>query len=99
MAVVTGEVLVYRVNVEEAVAFGIELFQLLAAALGEDDVAGVAVARLNFGLAVSCLVKPVVAAKTSGPFFVAEVIGIGPPVRFHLWKEIVSINPLGSGDQ
>ena len=43
MAIVAGEVFVGRVDVEEDVTFGTEVFELNAAALGENGVPGVAV--------------------------------------------------------
>ena len=52
MAIVAGEVLIDRVDVEKAVAFRVQLFELFAAALGENDVAGVAIAGLDLRLPV-----------------------------------------------
>src|SRR5580765_1142639 len=77
VAIVAGEVLVDRVDVEKAVAFRVQLFELLTAALRQDDMAGVAIACLDLRLAVRRFVKAVVAAKTAGPFFVAEIVWVG----------------------
>src|SRR5580692_7304977 len=62
VAVVAGEVGIFGINVEEDAAFGAELFEGRTAALGEDDVAGVATARLDLLLAVVSFVQAVVAA-------------------------------------
>ena len=43
VAVVAGEIFVDRVDVEEAVAFRVQLFELFTAALRQDGVAGVAI--------------------------------------------------------
>ena len=88
VAVVAREVFVDRVDMEKTVAFGIQLFELLAVALGENDVAGIAIAGLNLRLAVRRFVQAIVAAKTPRPFLVAEIVWIGPPVGFHLRKEV-----------
>jgi hypothetical protein len=47
MTIVAGKILVGRVDVEEGVPLWIELAELFAAALGEDGVAGIAVACFN----------------------------------------------------
>ena len=99
VAIVAGEVLVDRVDVEKAIAFGVQFLELLAAALGQNGVAGVAIAGLDRFVAVGGFVQAVVAPKAAGPFFVAEIIRIGPPVRFHLRKEVGLVNPLDFVDE
>ena len=65
--------MVDRIDVEKAVAFRVPLVELFAAALRQNAVAAVAVAGLNFRIAVSRFVKAVVAAKAPGPFLVARL--------------------------
>ena len=88
VTVVTGEIFIDRVDMEKAVAFRVQLLELLAAALGEDDVAGVAIAGLDLRLAVGGFVQAVVTSKTPGLFLVAKIIRIGSPVCFHFRKEV-----------
>ena len=59
--------MVDRIDVEKAVAFRVPLVELFAAALRQNAVAAVAVAGLNFRIAVSRFVKAVVAAKAPRP--------------------------------
>jgi hypothetical protein len=61
-----GEVQIGRVNVEEIVAVGFELLQLVAAALRENDVALVAIIGGDGLCSVVGLVVSVMAAETAG---------------------------------
>lgn len=99
MTVVAGKILVGGVDVEERVPFGVELAELLSAALGKDSMAGIAIAGLNSLLSIRGLVQPIVAAETARPVFVAVVHGIGPPVCLHLGKKIVAIDALSFTDK
>jgi hypothetical protein len=84
--------------VEESVALGIEFFQFFAAALPEDGVAGVATIGRDCFFAIGGFVVAVMAAEAAIPFLVADVIGIGAPVRFHLGEEIGFVNLVGRVD-
>src|ERR1044071_5841713 len=68
--------------------------EFVAAALGEDGVARVAIARLDAALAVGAYVFAVVAAETAGPDHVADVVGVFVPLRLHLRKKVVTVNLL-----
>lgn len=94
-----GEVRILGVDVEEAVAFGIELFQLRAAALGQNRVARIAIAGGNHAFARRGLMQSIVTAETSRPVLVADVVRIRPPVGLHLREEIVPVNLLRFGDK
>ena len=65
VAVIAGDVFVGRVDVEEPVTFCAEVFQLRAAALGEDGVAGVAVARSDGAFPVGGLVQTVMTTEAA----------------------------------
>src|ERR1041385_574947 len=76
VTVVAGEILVDGVEMEELVAFGAELLELFAAALGQDRVAGVAIAGLDAALAVGRFVLSVMAAEAARPILVAGIVRI-----------------------
>ena len=97
MAIITGELLVDGVDMEKRVTFGAQLLQLVAAALCEDGVAGVAVTGLN-GPCVCAFVGAIMASEATGPFFVADIVGISAPIRFHLREYVVLENSLSGGN-
>src|SRR5688572_15404926 len=99
VAVVAGEVLVGCVDVKKPVAFSAEIFELGAAALGENGVAGVAVAGCNGALAVRRFVEAIVAAEATSPILVADIVGVGAPISFHFGKEIAAENGFCFVDQ
>src|SRR6185295_802102 len=91
VAVVAGEVLVRRVDVEEGVALRAEFLQIRPAALREDGVAGVAVAGFDRLFTVGSFVKTVVTTKTAGPVFMADVVRVSAPVFLHLREKVLLI--------
>src|SRR5437667_11330528 len=52
VAVVAGEIFVDRVDVEKLITSWVQLFELFAAALGQNGVTGIAITRLDGSLAV-----------------------------------------------
>lgn len=98
VAVVAGEVFVGSVDVEEVMAFRIELIQFSAVSLGQDGVARVAVAGCDLLRAISRLVIFIMATEAAWPFLVARIVRIGPPVHFHLREEAFLVNVLCGGD-
>ena len=73
------EVRVRRVHVEEVVSGRAHFLDVHAAAVRENDVAGIAVAGLERALAVRCFLVAVVTAESAGPVLVAEMLGIRAP--------------------
>ena len=67
VAVIAGEVFVGRVDVEELVTFCAEVFQLSAAALRKDRMAGVTIARSDRAFPVGGLVQTIVTAEATRP--------------------------------
>ncbi len=71
----------------------IEAFKFHASqVLGGDDVAGVAVVKLDAQGAFLGFVFAAVAAEASHPVHMADIVGVGPPVGFHFGEEIYGIN-------
>ena len=97
MAVIAGEILVDGIDVKKGMSFRIELRQLVSAALSENGVTGVAIACRDASR-VRAFVQAIVAAKTARPFFVANVVRISPPIRFHFREEVPFEEGLGGGD-
>lgn len=79
-------------------AFGAELFEILAGSLRENGVARIAVAAGDGFFGVRGFVVAVVAAEAAVPFLVADVIWIGAPVRFHFGEEIGFVDFVGDFD-
>src|ERR1043166_9651846 len=99
MTIDTGKIRIFRVDVEETMAFGIELFELRTAALGKNGMAGVAIGGWNHAFGRGGFVHAIMTTKTAGPILVANVVRIGTPVGLHLGKEIVAIHILGLFDE
>ena len=74
--------------------FGLQGLRLPAAALGQDDVALLAVAECDLALVVSSKMIVVMAAGAAGPILVADVVGIIPPACLHFREKIVLVNLL-----
>src|SRR5215469_3271731 len=94
MAIYAGKFRIRGVDMDEIVAFGVDLIKCFAAPLREDEVTRFAVARFDRHLAVGCHVFAVVAAKTSVPVLVSNKIGIGAPIDFDLREKILPIDRL-----
>ena len=84
---------------EELVTGGVQLRELFAASLGENQVAGPAVARLDRPLAVRRGVFPVVTPEAAIPILVPDVVGMGAPIHFDFREKIVAVNFLRLGDE
>ena len=97
MAIIAGELLVDGIDMEERMSFRAQLLQLGAAALCEDGVAGIAVARLD-AAGVCAFVGAIMASEATGPFFVADIIWVSTPIRFHLGENVVLENSLSGGN-
>src|SRR5664280_1305004 len=72
--------------------------ELLAAPLGENGVAGGAIARTDRDIAVDGAMFVVVATEATGPILVADVVGVGAPVGLHPGKELLLVNALDRGN-
>ena len=83
----------------ELLSLGRQLVQLGAAALCQDGVAGVAVIGFDRPFAVGRLVQAVVAAETTRPVFVADVVRIRLPTSLHLGEEIICVDFLHSANR
>ena len=94
MAIGAGEVVILRVDVHEIVALGIHLIEFLAAALGKNEMARLAVARLDRHLSIGRVVFAVVATEAAIPVFVADEIRVRAPIKFHFREKVVSIDGL-----
>src|SRR3954469_14932661 len=77
---------------------GSHLLQFLAVALGKDRVASIAIIGFDDSFGVRTLMKAVVAAETTRPVFVPDVIGIGFPTGVHFREEIIFIDLLNHPD-
>ena len=97
MAIITGELFVDGVDMEKRMSFRAQLLQLVAAALCEDGVAGIAVAGLD-GSCVRAFMGAIVTAEATGPFFMADIIWVSAPIRFHLRENVVLKDGLSRGD-
>ena len=94
MAIYAGKLRIRGVDMDEIVAFSVNLFKCFAAPLRQDEVTRFAVAGFNRHFAVGCQVFAVVAAKASIPIFVSDKIGIGAPIDLHFGKKIRAIDSL-----
>ena len=91
MAGVAVELLVHGIDMEESMAFGIQLFQLRAAALSQDGVTGVTVARTDRP-PVRAFVISIVATEAAGPFFMTDIVGMRAPIGLHLGEKVTLEN-------
>ncbi len=76
------------------VTLWIELIEGFAAALSKDEMTRPAITRLDRLLSIGRHVFAIMAPEAPIPIFVADEIRMGPPIGFHLWKEIVAIDGL-----
>jgi len=90
----TGEFCERRVDVHEVHSVGVDLLQRIAATLGDNQVAGVAVARGDGFFPVSCNVIAIMTTETTVPIFVSNEIGMSSPVRFYLGEKVGTIDRL-----
>ena len=98
MTVIAGEIFVDGVDVKERVPLGAQLLELFAAALRQNGMAGAAIARGNRSC-VTALVISIVAAKTTGPFLVADIVRVSSPISFHFWKKALFKDVLGRSNR
>src|SRR5580658_1809602 len=98
MAHGTSWICIDRVDVEKIIASRIELLQLFAAALRQNNMTQVAIGG-NDLLSIIRFVISVVATEATGRDFVADVVRVNAPVGLHFGKEIVLINLLRFGNQ
>src|SRR5204863_6634049 len=61
---------------------------------GQQSVTGIAIVSLDHALAICRFVKAIVAAETSGPILVANIVRVLLPTGVHLREEIVLVNLL-----
>jgi len=94
MALGAGKLGILRIDVHEIVTFRIHLIKFFAAALGENEMARLAVARLDRHLTIGRVVFAVVAAEAAIPVLVADEIRVRAPIKFHFREKIVSIDGL-----
>ena len=91
MAIHAGKLSIRRVDMDEIVAFGVDLFKCFTAPLRENEMARAAVTGFDRHLAVGRNVFPVVTAETSIPILVSNKIGMRAPVDFHFREKIFPI--------
>jgi len=99
MAIVAGKILVGRVDVEEGMALGTEFFQVGTGALGEDCVAGVAVAGSDGALAVGGFMQSIVTTEAPRPIFVVDVVRVGAPISLHFREKVPGVDRFGFLDK
>ena len=92
MAFHTGKFRILGVNMDEIVAFGIDLIHRFAAALGQNQMTRLAIARFDRLLPIGRDVFAVVTTKTTVPVLVADIIRMASLVGLYFWKEILAIN-------
>src|SRR6185503_8390762 len=73
---------------------GVDLFQRVTAALGHNEMAGVAATCADGFLSVGRNVVAIMTTKTTVPIFVSNEIGMGLPIRIYFGKEVGAINRL-----
>ena len=98
VAIGTGEIGVFRVDMKEIVTLKVNLLDLFGIPLGQDEVAGATVGGLDRCLAVGGHVFAVMTTETSIPVFVGDIVRVGAPIRFHFGEEILVINLLRDAD-
>ena len=92
MALSAGEVGILGINVHEIETLCVELQDFLIVALCKDQVAGFTVVGLDRAFAIPGFVFSIMAAKTTIPFLVAQVVRIGAPMD---WTSAISLSTLG----
>src|SRR5690349_19075375 len=90
----TGEFREFRIYMKKRIAISVQLLQLFAGTLRENEVARVTITRRDRLFAVGGLVIPIVTSKTPIPILVTNVVRMRTPVRLHLGKKILAIDGL-----
>ena len=98
MAIDAGKLRIRGIDMDEIVAFGVDLFKCFAAPLRENEVTRPAVAGFDRHLAVGRNVFAVVAAEAAIPILVSDKIGIRPPINLYLREKILPIDCLRFAD-
>src|SRR5690348_16554045 len=86
------------VDMNEIISVCIDLLQCFTAALCQDEMTRLAIARFYRLLPITSNVLPVMTTETSIPILVSDEIGVSAPIDFHFGKKILAINRLSHID-
>ena len=92
VAISTGKFVVRRVDMHEIEALGIDLIHRLRTALGDDQMAGPAIAGFDRHFSVGRDVFSVVATETAVPALVSDEIRMASPIEVHFREKVLAID-------
>ena len=79
MAIDAGKLRILGVDVNEIMAFGVDLFERFAAALSKNEMTRSTITGFDRHLAIGCHMFAIVATEASVPILVTDEIGMRPP--------------------
>ena len=94
VAISAGKIGVLGIYVEERKSLWINLIKRVSAALRNNQVTGITIARFDRRFAIGRVVFPIMASETTVPIFVPDLVGMRSPVHFDFGEEVGAINLL-----